>query len=157
MIFWKHLLVVSYHIELYILGRINVSLKCSRLPVFIAVIDLQQYLTEQVICFNFQSMFDWMSLDRLKKIPGIHVYGDPLMSVVGFGPAEGFKYNIFTFSDMIAKRGWNLNPLQFPSRLVFLFCLLIELHVKIIFSYMYLRFFLSWTFEKKLSYFKCFT
>ncbi|XP_052688545.1 sphingosine-1-phosphate lyase 1-like isoform X2 [Crassostrea angulata] len=52
---------------------------------------------------------------ELKKIPGIHVYGDPLMSVVGFGPAEGFKYNIFTFSDMIAKRGWNLNPLQFPS------------------------------------------
>lgn len=122
---------LAYHIELYILGRINVSLKCSRLPVFIAVIDLQQYLTEQVICFNFQSvytgvmitLFDWMSLDRLKKIPGIHVYGDPLMSVVGFGPAEGFKYNIFTFSDMIAKRGWNLNPLQFPSRLVFLFCL----------------------------------
>ncbi|XP_056017657.1 sphingosine-1-phosphate lyase 1-like isoform X2 [Ostrea edulis] len=51
----------------------------------------------------------------LKKIPGFHVFGDPLMSVVGFGPAEGFKYNIFTFSDMIAKRGWNLNPLQFPS------------------------------------------
>ncbi|XP_061175676.1 sphingosine-1-phosphate lyase 1-like [Saccostrea echinata] len=51
----------------------------------------------------------------LKKIPGFHIFGDPQMSVVGFGPAEGFKYNIFTFSDMIAKRGWNLNPLQFPS------------------------------------------
>lgn len=48
---------LAYQIEFYILGRINVSLKCSRLPVFIAVIDLQQYLTEQVICFNFQSVY----------------------------------------------------------------------------------------------------
>lgn len=32
---------LAYQIEFYILhvGRINVSLKCSRLPVFIAVID----------------------------------------------------------------------------------------------------------------------
>lgn len=29
-----------YYIELYILGRINVFLKCSRLLVFIVVIDL---------------------------------------------------------------------------------------------------------------------
>lgn len=48
---------LAYQIEFYILGRINVSLKCSRLPVFIAVTDLQQYLTEQVICFNFQSVY----------------------------------------------------------------------------------------------------
>lgn len=48
---------LAYQIEFYILSRINVSLKCSRLPVFIAVIDLQQYLTEQVICFNFQSVY----------------------------------------------------------------------------------------------------
>lgn len=56
-LFEKGIECLAYHIELYILGRINVSLKCSRLPVFIAVIDLQQYLTEQVICFNFQSVY----------------------------------------------------------------------------------------------------
>jgi hypothetical protein len=70
------------------------------------------------ISFQFSVCINYFIVlyNRLKKIPGIHVFGDPLMSVVGFGPAEGFKYNIFTFSDMIAKRGWNLNPLQFPSR-----------------------------------------
>lgn len=58
---------LAYHIELYIhvLGRINVSLKCSRLPVFIAVIDLQQYLTEQVICFNFQSVYTGVMITLL--------------------------------------------------------------------------------------------
>ncbi|KAK3091804.1 hypothetical protein FSP39_022743 [Pinctada imbricata] len=54
--------------------------------------------------------------EGLREIPGIMVYGEPQMSVVGFGKAKGYKYNIFTLSEMLAKkRGWNLNPLQFPS------------------------------------------
>ncbi|XP_050394142.1 sphingosine-1-phosphate lyase 1 [Patella vulgata] len=48
----------------------------------------------------------------MKEIKGIFVFGDPQVSVVGIGSDD---FNIFNLSDALAKKGWNLNPLQFPS------------------------------------------
>lgn len=50
--------------------------------------------------------------EEVKKIPGICLFGDPLMSVLAFGSDS---FNIFDMSERLAHRGWNLNPLQFPS------------------------------------------
>lgn len=49
---------------------------------------------------------------EVKKIPGLFVFGDPLMSVLAFGSDS---FNILDMSERLAHRGWNLNPLQFPS------------------------------------------
>ena len=49
---------------------------------------------------------------ELGKIDGIHIIGEPEVSVVAFG-SEGF--NVYGLSDGLKKRGWNLNVLQFPS------------------------------------------
>ena len=50
--------------------------------------------------------------EEVKQIPGIHLYGDPLMSVLAFGSDS---FNILDMSERLTHRGWNLNPLQFPS------------------------------------------
>ncbi|KAK8743596.1 hypothetical protein OTU49_001150 [Cherax quadricarinatus] len=47
-----------------------------------------------------------------RAIPGIFVYGKPDVSVVAIGSNI---FNIYTLSDNMSKRGWNLNALQFPS------------------------------------------
>ncbi|XP_045595073.2 sphingosine-1-phosphate lyase [Procambarus clarkii] len=47
-----------------------------------------------------------------RAIPGIFVCGKPDVSVVAFGSN---KFNIYNLSDIMTKRGWNLNTLQFPS------------------------------------------
>ncbi|XP_076332013.1 sphingosine-1-phosphate lyase [Tachypleus tridentatus] len=50
--------------------------------------------------------------ERLQEIPGIFVYGKPLMSVVAIGSKE---FNIYRLSSALTKKGWNLNILQFPK------------------------------------------
>ena len=50
---------------------------------------------------------------RLRKMPDIFVYGKAEVSVVGIGSK---KFNIYRLSDALSAKGWNLNPLQFPSR-----------------------------------------
>lgn len=50
--------------------------------------------------------------EEVKNIPGIHIYGDPLMSVLAFGSDN---FNILEMSERLAHRGWNLNSLQFPA------------------------------------------
>lgn len=52
-------------------------------------------------------------IHRIRKIPGLFVYGKPEVSVVGFGSHD---FNIYRLSDALAACGWNLNALQFPSR-----------------------------------------
>ena len=49
---------------------------------------------------------------KASQIPGLFIFGDPLMSVVAFGSNE---FNILEMSDKLDHRGWNLNSLQFPS------------------------------------------
>ncbi|KAK2160004.1 hypothetical protein LSH36_142g07003 [Paralvinella palmiformis] len=49
---------------------------------------------------------------ELRKMPDIFVYGKAEVSVVGIGSK---KFNIYRLSDALSAKGWNLNPLQFPS------------------------------------------
>nr|XP_054773439.1 sphingosine-1-phosphate lyase-like [Lytechinus pictus] len=49
---------------------------------------------------------------ELRQIPGIFIYGNPEVSVVGVGSKV---FNIYRLSGALTKRGWNLNSLQFPS------------------------------------------
>lgn len=49
---------------------------------------------------------------ELRKLHGIYVFGQPATSVIAIGSKE---LDIFGLSDALCKRGWNLNPLQFPS------------------------------------------
>ena len=51
---------------------------------------------------------------ELRKIPGIHVMGTPTMSVFAMASEE---INIYQLNDAMVKRGWSLNPLQFPPAL----------------------------------------
>uniref|UniRef100_UPI00358F7056 sphingosine-1-phosphate lyase 1-like n=2 Tax=Myxine glutinosa TaxID=7769 RepID=UPI00358F7056 len=48
----------------------------------------------------------------LRKIPGIFVFGEPLVSVIALGSKD---FDIFRLSNALHARGWNLNTLQFPS------------------------------------------
>lgn len=48
----------------------------------------------------------------ISKINGIHIIGEPDVSVIAFGSDH---FNIYGLSDGLSKRGWNLNVLQFPS------------------------------------------
>lgn len=49
---------------------------------------------------------------ELAKIPGLFIFGDPIMSVIALGSKH---FNIFRLSDALTERGWSLNTLQFPS------------------------------------------
>lgn len=50
---------------------------------------------------------------RLRKVNGIHVMGNPQVSVVAF---ESSVFDVLRVSDALNKKGWSLNNLQFPSR-----------------------------------------
>ncbi|KAL4241054.1 Sphingosine-1-phosphate lyase 1 [Mactra antiquata] len=49
---------------------------------------------------------------ELNKINGIHVIGEPEVSVVALASNE---FNIFRLSDALTEKGFSLSPLQFPS------------------------------------------
>ncbi|GAB6018870.1 Sphingosine-1-phosphate lyase 1 [Chamberlinius hualienensis] len=51
-------------------------------------------------------------IDGLKKIPHIHVLGDPKVSVVAIASDD---FNIYRLSDDLKQKGWLLNVLQYPS------------------------------------------
>jgi len=53
-----------------------------------------------------------MITEELRKMDGIFIYGEPLVSVIGIGSTV---FDIYRLSDALTKRGWNLNALQFPS------------------------------------------
>jgi sphinganine-1-phosphate aldolase len=50
-------------------------------------------------------------LAELKKIKGIFVCGDPLLSVIALGSDD---FDIYRLFGDLTKRGWSLNNLQFP-------------------------------------------
>lgn len=52
-------------------------------------------------------------IDRISKIKGIFVFGEPEVSVVAIGSDV---FDIFHLSNALTSKGWNLNTLQFPSR-----------------------------------------
>ncbi|KAG8313335.1 Sphingosine-1-phosphate lyase 1 [Homalodisca vitripennis] len=51
-------------------------------------------------------------MPRLREIEEIYVFGRPITSVIAFGSN---KFHIFKLSEVLSAKGWNLNPLQFPS------------------------------------------
>jgi sphinganine-1-phosphate aldolase len=53
---------------------------------------------------------------ELSSIPGVSVFGDPkkLTNVVAFTTTD---FDIYSVNSELRERGWNLNPLQFPSSL----------------------------------------
>lgn len=52
-------------------------------------------------------------VDRISKIKGVFVLGDPEVSVVAVGSDD---FDIFRLSNALTSKGWNLNTLQYPSR-----------------------------------------
>merc|ERR1711916_366150 len=48
----------------------------------------------------------------IKEIPELFLYGDPPAMVVSWGSDE---VNIFAVNDMMAHKGWSLNPIHRPS------------------------------------------
>ncbi|KAL0833011.1 hypothetical protein ABMA28_001131 [Loxostege sticticalis] len=51
---------------------------------------------------------------ELRQIEGIFIYGTPATSVIAFGSK---RFDIFKLADLLHKKGWSLNALQFPSGL----------------------------------------
>ncbi|KPJ03380.1 PREDICTED: sphingosine-1-phosphate lyase [Papilio xuthus] len=49
---------------------------------------------------------------EIRKIEGLFVFGKPVTSVVAFGSKQ---FDIFKFAELLHKKGWALNALQFPS------------------------------------------
>ncbi len=52
--------------------------------------------------------------EGINAIPGLHVVGNPDMSVFAF---TSDKYNIFEIGDRLSSRGWTLDRIQFPGSL----------------------------------------
>ena len=52
--------------------------------------------------------------DGIESIPGLKVMGKPVMSIFAF---TSERHDIYRIGDELAKRGWNLDKLQFPSAL----------------------------------------
>lgn len=50
--------------------------------------------------------------EQLRTMDGIYIFGKPATSVIAIGSNV---FDIFRLSDALAKNGWNLNVLQFPS------------------------------------------
>ncbi|VVC95719.1 unnamed protein product [Leptidea sinapis] len=50
--------------------------------------------------------------DQLSKIDGIFIFGKPATTVVAFGSKQ---FDIFKMAELLHKKGWSLNALQFPS------------------------------------------
>ncbi|KAH9502524.1 Sphingosine-1-phosphate lyase 1 [Bulinus truncatus] len=53
-------------------------------------------------------------INRLKTIPGIFIFGEPLVSIVAIGSND---FNVYRLFNALVEKGWNLNSLQFPSSL----------------------------------------
>ncbi|XP_047510028.1 uncharacterized protein LOC125052958 isoform X4 [Pieris napi] len=51
-------------------------------------------------------------LEELRKIKGIFIFGKPATTVIAFGSKQ---FDIFKMADLLHKKGWSLNALQFPS------------------------------------------
>lgn len=51
---------------------------------------------------------------RMKEVPGVELFGDPLTSIVGFKTTE---VDILKVGDVLSGRGWHLNFLQYPPGL----------------------------------------
>ncbi|XP_073993913.1 sphingosine-1-phosphate lyase isoform X1 [Rhodnius prolixus] len=49
---------------------------------------------------------------ELRKIKGIFIFGQPATSVIALGSD---LFHIYRLSEKLNEKGWNLNPLQFPS------------------------------------------
>ncbi|KAJ0178645.1 hypothetical protein K1T71_005420 [Dendrolimus kikuchii] len=49
---------------------------------------------------------------ELRKIDGIFIFGKPATTVVAFGSKQ---FDIFKMAELLHKKGWSLNALQFPS------------------------------------------
>ncbi|BES93795.1 DegT/DnrJ/EryC1/StrS aminotransferase family [Nesidiocoris tenuis] len=49
---------------------------------------------------------------KLRLIKGIYIFGKPVTSVIAIGSDD---FHIYQLSEKLNERGWNLNPLQFPS------------------------------------------
>jgi hypothetical protein len=52
--------------------------------------------------------------EGIEAIPGLKVMAKPVMSIFAF---TSEKHDIYRIGDELAKRGWNLDKLQFPSAL----------------------------------------
>ncbi|XP_026322245.1 sphingosine-1-phosphate lyase-like [Hyposmocoma kahamanoa] len=50
--------------------------------------------------------------NELRKVEGIFIFGKPTTTVVAFGSKQ---FDIFKLADLLHKKGWSLNALQFPS------------------------------------------
>ncbi|KAK9498779.1 hypothetical protein O3M35_003340 [Rhynocoris fuscipes] len=50
--------------------------------------------------------------EELRKVEGIFIFGQPVTSVIALGSNN---FHIYRLSEQLNDRGWNLNPLQFPS------------------------------------------
>lgn len=62
---------------------------------------------------NNHLSFFFFLIDRIRKIKGVFVFGDPEVSVVAIGSDV---FDIFRLSNALTSKGWNLNTLQYPSR-----------------------------------------
>ncbi|KAL0281353.1 UNVERIFIED_CONTAM: hypothetical protein PYX00_002365 [Menopon gallinae] len=49
--------------------------------------------------------------EELRKIKDIFIFGTPISTVIAIGSKS---FHIYRLSDALGKRGWNLNPLQYP-------------------------------------------
>ncbi|KAL2714541.1 sphingosine-1-phosphate lyase isoform X1 [Vespula squamosa] len=49
---------------------------------------------------------------ELREIDGIFIFGEPVTSVIAIGSND---FHIYRLSEALNAKGWNLNPLQFPS------------------------------------------
>lgn len=52
--------------------------------------------------------------DGVKKIPGLKVFGQPVMTLFSFGSDE---FNVYPIADLMAQRGWVMDRLQKPPAL----------------------------------------
>jgi sphinganine-1-phosphate aldolase len=52
--------------------------------------------------------------EGIESIPGLHIIGNPVMSVLSY---TSDRHDIYCIGDELSKRGWNLDKLQFPSAL----------------------------------------
>lgn len=55
----------------------------------------------------------WVTRE-INTIPNLYVCGNPLVSVVAIASKD---FNIYELNERMSKRGWSLNPLQFPPSL----------------------------------------
>jgi glutamate/tyrosine decarboxylase-like PLP-dependent enzyme len=51
----------------------------------------------------------------IESIPGLKIIAEPVLSIFAF---TSEKHDIYRIGDELARRGWNLDKLQFPSALI---------------------------------------